>query len=109
MNHLNEVTILRIIMFPSKSHRQSNKTLNTSHGKLPFELLIGEVQETPKIIQAIVLTLGFFPGLKGKTLLLKMPHTLDIELGGIEQKVTWEPPPLGLPLILVKVVKQAVK
>lgn len=43
-----------------------------------------------------MVALGCLPAFKGESILLKIPHTLDIGLGGIEQDMTWKLPPSGL-------------
>jgi hypothetical protein len=42
---------------------------------LTFELLLREIQEIPKAIQAIAITVGCLPEIEGKTLLLLIPQT----------------------------------
>lgn len=42
-------------------------------------------------------------------LLLKIPHSSDTGLGGIEQELTWSPLPQGLALIVSEDAMQAVK
>lgn len=39
--------------------------------------------------RAIAILLGFLPELEGKTLLLKVPHTVNTGLGEIGLKLAW--------------------
>lgn len=48
-----------------------------------FELLVRGIPETLTTIQAIVITLAYTLELEDKTLLLRTPHTLMSEHGGI--------------------------
>ena len=43
--------------------------------KLPFELLVRRIQETPKTTWVIALALHFLPEIEGVSLLLKIPGT----------------------------------
>lgn len=56
-------------MFPSgltmlplhQSNRLANKNPNSTHEKLPFKLLVGVLQEIPKIVYAIAVALSCIP------------------------------------------------
>lgn len=53
-----------------------NRTLSIKYRTLPFELLIGIVQETPNSPQALVIALGCPPEPDGTSLFLKTAHRL---------------------------------
>lgn len=57
-----------------KSHL---KTPNIKYKKPCFGLLVRTVQETPKIIQAVIINLRCIPDMEGKFLLLKIPCASD--------------------------------
>lgn len=67
-----KISHLRWALF--KSH--SKKNPNIKHEKPCFELLVRTVQETPKIIQAVIIILRCIPDMEGKF------HVLQIQ--GIE-------------------------
>lgn len=66
----------------------------------PFEFLIKRVQGILQTIHTIVIALGCFSELEDKTLLLKTPHTSNIELGGIKLGLILEALPWVLALIV---------
>lgn len=51
-------------------------------------MLVRGVLETPQTIEAITVAFGCFPEVEGKFLLLKIPCTSDIGLGGSELDLT---------------------
>lgn len=53
-----------------------------------MELLAQGVQETPKTLQVINVALDWFPKLD-KSLLLNIPHTLDVGLGESNWNSVW--------------------
>lgn len=48
---------------------------------LLFQMSIGSMLETPKIIQSIAIVLGGLLAVEDKLLLLKIPHTWDTGYG----------------------------
>lgn len=64
-----------------KNHRLFNKKPSTRHEKP------GESRDSSNNV-CIDTVLGFFQEFEGKTLLLKIPHTLDPEPGGLELGLT---------------------
>lgn len=64
-----------------KNHRLFNKKPSTRHEKP------GESKDSSNNA-GIATALGFFQEFEGKTLLLKIPHTLDPEPGGVELGMT---------------------
>lgn len=70
-------------------------------------MLVRGVSETPQTIEAITVAFGCFPEVEGKFLLLKIPCTSDIGLGGSELDLTWKPHPRGLALIVPESATQA--
>lgn len=62
------------------------------HWKYLFLLLVREVQEVLKTIYIIAIALICLHKLRSKYLLLKIPYTSFIGLGGIDLKLTWKTP-----------------
>lgn len=62
---------------PLKNHILSNENLSTSHEKLPLKLFAQAAQMTPKTIQTVAFVLGYLPEMEHKSLLLKLPFTLN--------------------------------
>lgn len=53
---------------------QANKNPKSGEGKYPSKLLLRIVQETPKIIQIVSVTLHCFSWIDGTLVFLKTPH-----------------------------------
>lgn len=71
---LNEVTLLGVIILPTRTIDYLNKNASTRPEKPPFELLVREAQETPETTQAIAVALGCPPGVECKFLFEKKNH-----------------------------------
>lgn len=56
-----------------------NGNLIAKSGIPPCALSIWVASEAPETVQAVTTAHGYPSGLDGKTLLLKLPHTLDVE------------------------------
>lgn len=50
--------------------------------------MISMFEETSQITYATAITFGCFPGLEVKTLLLKIPYTMDTGIGETELELT---------------------
>lgn len=72
--------LLRVLILPLKAPGYLTKT---PIGVPPFELLLREVPETPKIAQTI-----YLPEVEGRSLLLKTSCHLNMGLRGTELDLT---------------------
>lgn len=77
---LNGIMLLGVVILPPKNHRLMKPQCQA--WQTSFELLVREYQET--LVADLVL--------EGKTLLLKMPQTLDIGVRGVKLESRWKPP-----------------
>lgn len=71
------------IVTPIIAYRPLEPIESSVHANSVFELLVREVQSTPKQ-QATAVTFGCFLELEGMSLFLKTPHTLDTGHAGLE-------------------------
>lgn len=72
-------------MFPSAAINYLTKKFCVKHWKPPLESAIGQrgMRDT-QIKEAVTVAFVCFQEFETKTLLLKISHTLDIGLGGVE-------------------------
>lgn len=63
----------------TRSHRTSNRNLNTRHDKSSFEILVKVDEETPKMLQAISIIPGCPLDIQDKVVLLMTPTSSDSE------------------------------
>lgn len=82
----------RRIMTPTRIIDYLTKSPVSDVEKPPVELLVKEVQEASKTIEAIAIPLDWFPGFERKPLLLKILHILYIGFRAIKQELTWKFP-----------------
>lgn len=68
----------------------ADKNSSTGYGIPHFKTSVTEVLDFPKNND---IALGWFPEIKDKTLLLKMPHASDTVLGVIKLEFMWKSPP----------------
>lgn len=85
------VTPLKVIMLPKRA-TDSTQNPRTGHEKPRFKLSVRIVQVTRKTIQIIDVAHGCISEIKGKSLMLKTLHIVEMGLGRMELALTWKPP-----------------
>lgn len=85
------------------NQRFPSQTLNTITlaWELSFESLVMGASDTPKTIWTNAASLGHFPGIKGKVLLLKTPSTWDMKFRKFGLDVALQQPSRRLAFIIL--------
>ena len=63
-----------------------------SYGKHPIDLTVKGIQVSLRTMRPSIVSLGCFPEVKGKTLSLKTPQTLERGLGKLFQQLIFKYP-----------------